>query len=959
MAKKGLITSLILGAVLTLSLGVYTLVTAIVALTTPVHTSYSYAYTSEQTITAFSKYSTDDGNLEIQYAEGQEDCLIFAEDNTCVVDTEKEFFANAQVGDSFSIKAIATTDKYGSTETYNVTVYKQGTGSAANDAYSVANTEGLVALADKMNNYDAADTTNVIGGLLTDDVAGNGFVSLVASVDLTDVEWKGLATNYARPFNDVFNGNGYVVDNMSIHITAQNYQDYLGTLTDNVGSYTGLSVGFFRNTNGATINGLSLTNANIVIDTDVLALINPTEGSTLEFVRVGLLVGDARNTTINGLYTEEIVSTKVVLDTTEGSETFGQEIEVEEVTYVDHTSSVSGSINGYAYGKFYDGEGYSVNGLGGLAGVIHDISTGSASEVANYAVDLTVTNANNQDNIYIGAVAGEILAGYNTISLEELDVKLTSSALFNNRNHIGAVAGSVNNITANEITTTLVVSDNNKTLDQFVAWHNNATERDLGQLTDVAGIAAVATNSIFDNVYANATIDIYANASAGFIFVEDSTLSNVITNGRVTGYSATGLAQFLYNSNVTYIADAEEELVASNTTLSGWYSAGLADYAKNSNITATGLVKVNVTINAKGGIENKDIQNTLHSAGLVGYFYTTDTTFNNEYLISGFKVNATMYNVTDAAGLVAYLGNNSASAEETSQRLVVSNCEVVSNITSNTSLEDCTTHKVGGAVATIYGLSTLDNVNVTVCFNPNQIIGNKYGAAMFGGLVARIGGEYVTINNCPVVGDAYINYTAYAKSYGESEEYEQILAGGLVGAIASFGKTIEAGKHPVYGENTNDILESATYDNMFLVDTTTIAITNNNVAVNITIDIAKEVVAGAETCMEEEGYRARATGSLIGLVMNGKDTNSDGVADVTTALDLSTNVVSGTISADRFTFTFHSTATPQVGLSSMGYGNVNASSENPACVGASFDLVTEKQYKVIVFPPVVEETPAA
>ena len=71
-------------------------------------------------------------------------------------------------------------------------------------------------------------------------------------------------------------------------------------------------------------------------------------------------------------------------------------------------------------------------------------------------------------------------------------------------------------------------------------------------------------------------------------------------------------------------------------------------------------------INAKGGIQNKDIQNTLHSAGLVGYFYTTDTTFDNEYLISGFKVNATMYNVTDAAGLVAYLGNNSASAEETS-----------------------------------------------------------------------------------------------------------------------------------------------------------------------------------------------------------------------------------------------------------------------------------------------------
>ena len=54
MAKKGLITSLILGAVLTLSLGVYTLVSAIIALTAPIHRNEAVAYTSEQTITAFS-----------------------------------------------------------------------------------------------------------------------------------------------------------------------------------------------------------------------------------------------------------------------------------------------------------------------------------------------------------------------------------------------------------------------------------------------------------------------------------------------------------------------------------------------------------------------------------------------------------------------------------------------------------------------------------------------------------------------------------------------------------------------------------------------------------------------------------------------------------------------------------------------------------------------------------------
>lgn len=954
MAKKGLITSLILGAVLTLSLGIYTLVTAIVALTTPVHNTYSFAYTSDQTITAFSDYSLDDGNFVIEYAEGQEDCLIFAEDNTCAIDTEKSFFVDAKVGDAFSIKAVATINEHGSTETFNVTIYKQGTGDSADNAYVVANTDGLVNLANKMETYDGLDETNVIGGLLTDDIVGNGHVSLVENVDLTNVEWKGLATNYSRPFNDVFNGNGNAVENMNIHVTAQNYTEYLGTLTDyNEETYTGLSVGFFRNTNGATISGLSLTNANVVIDTDVLALINPTESSTLEFIRAGLLVGDARNTTIDGLYTTKDVSTKVVLDTTEGSATFGQEIEVEEVVETQHRAVVNGTINGYAYGKQY-GTAYAVNGLGGLAGVVYDSTAGAASKLSNYNVDLTVTNSKNLANVYIGAVAGEILNSASRITLEKIDANLSSNALFNNRNHIGAVAGKAINVDATELTTNIAVIDDSKRADQFTAWHNSDL-RDLGQLTDVAGIIAAVENSTFANVISNAVIDIYSNTSAGFVYVEDSTLTNVVTSGRVTGYSTTGLAQYLYNSNVTFAAEAETELVAAGVTLSGWYSAGLADYVKDSDITATGTVKVNVTIYAKGSVgENSTaIQNTLHSAGLVGYLYSE----SKATTLSGFVVNATINNATDAAGLVAYLGQHDASSED----VYVTNCIVVANITSNTSATQSTTHKVGGAVATIYGSAIVDNVDVTICFNPNQTIGNKYGAAMFGGLVARIGGEYVEIQNCKVRGDAYINHSAYTKSYGSSDEYEQILAGGLVGAIASFGKDIPLGGHPTYGENTQEVLETATYDAVTCLDTANIIIKDNTeVSVNITIDFAKEVTGAASTCMDEEGYRARSAGSLIGLVMNGVDTNSDSIIDQTTQLDLSTNVVTGTVSADKYTFSFHTISDPVVGLSSMGYGNVNNDTETPECVGASFDLVAEKQYEAITFPtPAVEETPAA
>ena len=942
MAKKGLITSLILGAVLTLSLGIFTLVTALVGMANPVHNNFTYAYTSDQTITAFSNVTPYEGSLEIQYAEGQEEGLIFADDNTCVIDSEKEFFVNANAGDKFTFTAVVTTDKKGSTDTIVVNVFKQGTGESADNQHYVANAEGLCALEGKL--------------------ATVGFISLVDDIDLAGIEWKGLALEASNPFSGTFNGNGYAVNNMNIHVTANNCVEFKRSLTDQYGTYDLMSIGFFRNTELATITGLSLTNANITIDNEVLAAVNPEQGSILEYIRVGLLVGDARYTTIDGAYTRTTTKIEYETDWTEGSETFGQEIAVEKEVEETCNAEISGTINGYSFGRV-SGDSVVINGMGGIAGVVYDYHVANmetrASVISNYLVNLNVVNTNDSENVFIGAVAGEIFGDSDCdqqVELTNLTVNLTSNAKFNSRNHIGAVAGKADRVDAKNIETAISIEDTSIRYAQFASWYNSAN-KDLGKLTDIAGIVADATNSVFANIKSNANITSYSNTSAGFVHAKDCAISDVLTSGDITGYSATGLAQFLYESNVEFNSDLDTEVIASDVKLSGYYTAALADYARNSNIVAkgAGAVKVNVTINAKGKVAEGStaIQNTLHSAGLVGYFYADKefATLASTYTLSGFVVNANINNGTDMAGLVAYLGNDVDNLTGTT--LVIDNCTVVANIESQANSTESYTHKVGGAVATIYGNAQLDNVNVQVQFNAyNQTTGNKAGAAMFGGLVARIGGENVLITNCSTTGSAYINHTQYTKSFGSSTEYEQILAGGLIGAIADFSATVNAGKHPVYGENTLNLSPATTVDHLQILNTNTITITDNTVALNIVIDFAKEHV-GIGSCMGEAGYRARSAGSLIGLVMNGLDTNTDGNADELTKLDLSSNTITGSIIATddtKITFTFHTKDNNS--LSSMGYGKINNELDTPACVGSSYDLVSNEGYdgETLVFP---------
>lgn len=963
MAKKGLITSLILGAVLTLSLGVYSLVVALVALTTPVHTTVAYAYTSDQKITAFSGYSINDGNLEIQYSAGQEDLLIAnIEDNSYSVDVEREFFTKAKAGSSFNIKAVATTNKYGSTTTYDITIYKQGSGKATDESpYCIANTEGLLALVNQMEDEGRyQDTHNVIGSLLTDSEAKNGLVSIVADLDLNGIDWKGLSKDYTHPFNDIIEGNGHSIKNMNIHVTSQNYDEFVGTMINSTDSeqYQALCVGFIRNAQNAKISGLSIVDSQITIDSDVLSKID-VEGAKYNYLRAGLLVGDARNTQIDGKYTKQTTTYTTQINDDPSKGEVGAEVQVPVTTTTEHSSVVSGKVNGFSYSSQ---NGLIVNGLGGLVGtLINATSSSEKSSISNYEINVSIENTTIASdkvskNSYIGGVAGQVRGTLtNKIAVENVKATFNSNALFNNRNFIGGVVGAITHANVKDIDVNATIRDTVTKPTQWVVWMGESGE-DYAQYTESAGIAARANETTFEDITSNAYIDVLATSSAGFVGAKSVTMQNVLTKGTVLGETATGLVKWLNDSTVRYTAEADTSINATDVTLSGWNTAGLVGYANSSNIIGQGSVNAIVTINAKGGVQedSKNIQNTMMSAGLIGYMYSTD--LNNEYVLDGIDATVIINNTINGAGLVAYLGNDTLTLDsKPAGKVSVQNCSV--NLTVKSNLEAgnrSTTHQVGGAVITIYGVAKLENVDVIISFNANAQPDKKYGVAWFGGLVARIGGKFVTINNCKASGDAYINSTIYTKAFETSPKYEQLVAGGLVGGIASFNKTIGAGEHPTYGENDLGLATTTTFDDVCGIDTSTIVITNNTASVNINIAFAKESTE-IGPCMKEEGYRARSAGTFIGLVMNGIDSDNDGLYDILTKLDLSTNTVSGILSADSYTFSFI-TKTEKAQLSSMGWGKITDQYETPKCVGSSYDLVSNEQYSTdITFPTIVSE----
>ena len=929
MSKKSLITSLVLGAVLTLTLGVYTIVSAIIAVTTPHHDVVSVAYASKTLnngvwedlkITDFANYSVEQGTLELSYDDENEFLAFDAEDNSYSL--KDGAFDGKAVGAKLQFTAVATTDKYGSTTTYNATIYKQGTGYDENDpevaskdnAFLVTNADDLLAVQD---NSERGDNT-----------LRNAYVLQVEDVDLAGKNWKGISTASA-PFMGTYDGDGHKVKNMTININADNYEEYIHRDTT-ASNNLYLEAGFFTRLAMATVKGLSIVDANITIAENLretlaqYTKVIDEANCTLVGTRVGLVAGDMLKSVVDGTYTRQIIE----LDDENN----------EVATDVNYTSTISGKIAGLQYEK----AGFN-GGFGGVAGLVTDKAAGDdVSKVTAYAINATISTSGEDGYNFVGGVVGKVF-GHTDLThpfeVYDVNVTLNSAIRFLNQDYVGGAFGYAENAkiyatgeNVNTINLNAVDADNATIADlNAVITASNFNER-LEEFSYIAGVAAFAKNSTFETVNANANISVWTKVSAGFVNLQSSTVKDVAVAGTLTGFEASGLARETNNSIITYTQD---EFVAANVNLYAHNAAALVDHARNTNITGLADTTVKSEISAYGyNVTNANKNNIVHSSGLVGYYYATDS--DNTYTLQGFAVDTTINNGVDMAGVATYVGTTDIAKSKVLIKDVTVNAKLNSYATDSYS----TTHKVGGAVATVYGNAELNGLAVDVKFNENHAADKKYGVAMFGGLVARVAGTKVDLVDNTVAGMAYVNDSLYSKSF-EDNEYKQITVGGLVGAIAGYGKEVPVGGHPTYEEaeiGETGFAVGETFDNIVSLDVSTMTISGNNVGVDMVVDYVDSYEGQDNELMYKQGYRTRSAGILAGLIMN---TAYDNV------IDLGSNVVTGSLQANAKTYTYRNGSSQD--LSSMGYGSALPSggyefANTPKVVGSTFDYTTLGNY---------------
>ena len=961
MSKKSLIASLVVGVMLTLSLGLYALISSVMQYLYPKHTTVALAYTSNQVDAdgagiSFGNYAESKGNLKL-YFEGDKFVEFNKEEGVYRL-VEGAYAADAATGAKLTFKAVATTDqKLGSTTTYNVSIFKQGD---ENVEYVVANADNLMDVAESSYNGGAVVTS------------ADYQIHQMADIDLKGKDWKGIGTDRS-PFHGVYNGNGYKVSNMTINVTAENYTEYLDGWTDPSASstttYRTMALGFFPTTNGATINGLSITDAKIAIAPQVYSLVSGE--SDILWIRAGLLAGYARNTVINGNSAAEGETAKM--------------------------AQVTGSINGFTV----ENQNRKA-GLGGIVGVLDDSATESStdstgvvqkltpSSVSYYNVNANISNiglvedpdtgakveiASIGDSI--GGVAGVIRGHSNNTKLSNLDVTLKSSISYRNQTMVGGIVAYAYNLEivdsntyeegATKPTNVVVnidVRDNYASQSSFEAWafgNNESDQYSEDLLSHVGGVAANLGRSTIKDATIKATYVNSFSINAGAVAVLDaSTLTDVCVQkgSNITGYVASGVVG--YTGNGCKVEYTSADVTAVDATVNGWFTAGLVFDAKDADIIGNGAKVKVVTTNYQNSNINRFLNNQSYSAGAVGYFYTTGTTART---LSGLNVDATISNGVNMAGLVCYLGNDDSSLA--SSQNVVDNCIVDAKLNSIVTNKNTNsyTHKVGGAIGTIYGSAQVKNVTADVKFNKNHSANSNYGVAMFGGLVARIGGVNVELTSNTVTGSAYANNAAYVKFYQDGANYNafyQFIVGGLVGAIADFNSdaNIAAGEHYLTEEGNQ------TYDDL---DGITLSADNfviNGNTVSISLDVPYTAVAcedlaswgnadAVNDVVNKYGFLARSLGTLVGLVMN---SNNSAIAlignnDVTEATIVTSKAIL------EGTFKYLTTNEGAVRYS-FGYGNSTSTNGEASSIGVAFSITANTNSDFSIFnAPETPETP--
>lgn len=872
MSKKGLFASLIITCVLTLSLGIYTLVSVFGVnapqKTEPTHEKIEMAFRTSDFIEELVDYSED--SYEFVLEEGQSNPLVY--------DEETGKYVAASAGE---VEVVITLDKKGNKKTLLIKVYQHGVGTVE-QPYVIANAKHLVEFANLIN------TTSAVSSKPEN-------VKLVADIDIGGINWKPIGKQGNNEFTGVFDGNNHTIKNLSISLNETNFYDYVAISGSNENNKAFLDLGLFGKISYAKILNLNVENATINVSNSIYDLIkNETKPEGAEFEKiVRLTIG----TVAGSAYNSDIVG-------------------------AESKSKIVSRINAYSCSNSSQ-----VHGLGGVVGVAQLV------RVSNYDVKTNIIN--NQEltkDSRVGGVFGAAYSSYNAAYINEynandktvidnVEVDFSATLLYSNASYVGGMIGLGQNVgILNSAVSSFKIVDN--TARQFVDYS-------LDNVTLAAGVASVLRSvplsgdvadnkdvvkafvSGIENVKVN-KVDVFMlggdvagvvglagrtfDAQKGLtetMVIKDALVSGNIIANKVGGFS------YQVNPGTTVTYSKSYNVPVIDIDLQANMSAGIAvlNYGKLIGFEETVQIpseiegeeptteiirtKIDITTTGMGAlIEDPSVESiyrtreSSYAIGIAGITETKEALLTNELgkaEIKNFDVKFVASNSVNYGGIAfktktVDLNNIYVNADFTSYNY--------SKFGSNIS----TTYMVSGAVCEASAGTTLKNINVVV--NANKNITDKtlkYGASFFGGLVARYTGDSeslgLAISSSTVSGDVYFNDTYESVKFGETS-YKVFIAGGLIGAI-------------------EEKLGSETYVDAFAVTTiknTYNAITSNTVNnLKITADFTTEI-------MGSQGYRVKGIGALVGVVNVYHD-------DPT--FDLSSNSVVGVeIVADEQTFTY-------------------------------------------------------
>lgn len=870
MSKKGFLASLILAIVFTLSLGIYTLV----AVFNPVHpskpseTTVALAFRNGEEVEQLKGY-TENKNLTFDLAEGVENPLEYNEETKSYITKD----VNA------SVKAIITKNN-GDKVNYDITIYHHNDkGVSAEEPYIVASKTHLMDLANALNN------TNVEQDKPT-------FVNLVADIDLAGENWMPIGT-VANPVRSInFNGNGYTINNMTITVNGENYKNYISTKTKTVGEGTvknhgQINIGFFGQIKvKSLINNVKFKGASITVSPELYEILTgPVDINSgydeFDYMSVGIVAGFAQYSKIDNV-------------------------------------EVSGKINGYDCGPY-------MTGLGGVAGMM------AYSQITNANVAVEINN--NHPTVggsTIGGVVGRAYAIYPSGSftendlleyrnlIENVNVSVDAKVVYNNGTLIGGVVSRAENTLIKNVNVTSF-----KVLDT-TAYKDISDSVAISDRTRAGGVAVYFNNykNIVDslsnefldgykaeiinvNVY---KMDVSALAStvsglvvfAGsedWVYGKDAGITLNITDctveGSISSRMAIGLVNVAHQDVVISYSD-EFTGPAVNVSLKGKMATAGVDTLYGKFIGNANKVKIIAKLYGRNQLISDKTPSVLrtnhrytYSSGLVGSA-EQETASSAKAEIKNFDVQVVANEIVSFAG-VSYITKGA----------IIDNVSVDADVKSynysDTEYNYSTAYAIAGAICEAFDSTSISNADVKINVNQNVDKAKKYGFNFFGGIVARIQENNVTVDNCKASGNVYANYAYERIAFeveGETSEFRSIfLAGGIVGTIQSRGD------------------KTTVIDELLPVDTSNVIITNNTVSdLSIVADFK-------EASMTKDGYRVKAIGAVVGNAIIKQ--SAEGEPQI--RLNLSTNnVVSNfTVKADKVTFSY-ATSEPTTTVNTLG-----------------------------------------